>query len=257
MSVQQQRDYRAVNGEAWDYLATHGSDSSQPYDAAGLAQARAGFLAQPWIPLDGVRTVLCLAAGGGQQGPLFASLGYEVTVVDLSTEQLDRDRQAARALGLTVECVQADMLDLSPLAGRRFDVVHQPISACYVPSVERLYRQVAGVLRPGGWYDVEHWNPVHVQLTGLGTWDGAYTVARPQAPGTRVPWVPGDSSGVVCWHYVHRLEDLIGGLCRTGFTVHRVAERAYGDAGAPPGSHEHLAAYVPPFFRLLAKRGNL
>ena len=228
MSVQQQRDYRAVNGEAWDYLATHGSDSSQPYDAAGLAQARAGFLAQPWIPLDGVRTVLCLAAGGGQQGPLFASLGYEVTVVDLS-----------------------------PLAGRRFDVVHQPISACYVPSVERLYRQVAGVLRPGGWYDVEHWNPVHVQLTGLGTWDGAYTVARPQAPGTRVPWVPGDSSGVVCWHYVHRLEDLIGGLCRTGFTVHRVAERAYGDAGAPPGSHEHLAAYVPPFFRLLAKRGNL
>ena len=42
------------------------------------------------IKLAGLR-VLCLAAGGGWHGPLFASLGAEVTVVDISGEMIERE----------------------------------------------------------------------------------------------------------------------------------------------------------------------
>jgi len=108
--------------------------------------------------------VLCLACGGGQQAALFASLGYRVTLADISPDQLQIDRAVAEEYGLKIELVEADMLDLSRLHGRQFDLVYQAVSACYVPDVQRLYREVARVIKPGGWYRVEHWNPVQLQL---------------------------------------------------------------------------------------------
>jgi len=249
--------YRDVNRRVWTYLAEHGSDSSRPYGPEQLARARDWLAPDDWLPWTEIRSVLCLAAGCGQQGPLFASLGYDVTVVDLCPEQLELDAEAASAQGLELECVEADMLDLSALHGRGFDLVHQPISACYVPDAARLYEEVARVLRPGGWYDVEHWNPVHVQFAGLGAWrDGAYVIERPQLAGVPVPWLPADEgTDVVCWHYLHPLDSLVGGLCRAGFGIRQVAERTQGDEAAAAGTVEHLAAYAPPFFRLLARRG--
>jgi len=250
-------DYRKINRSAWAYLAAHGSDSSQPYQPDQLAAAGQHLRASGFLPNKGVGRVLVLGGGGGQQGPLFASMGYDVTVADLSPDQLRRDQDFADQLGIDLECVELDMLNLEFLYGRDFDLVHQPISACYVPDVRLLYLQVAQVLRPGGWYDVEHWNPVHVQLRGCGEWvDSSYLVERPQLPGEPVVWhpdAPGDHT-VVCWHFVHPLDRLIGGLCRAGFVVRQLAERTHGDPQAPPGSHEHLAAYVPPFLRMLAQR---
>jgi SAM-dependent methyltransferase len=250
--------YRTVNRVAWDALAAAGSDSSQPCSPAELAEAAEWVCPDEWLPWPEIRTVLCLASGGGQQAPAFAMLGYDVTVVDLSPEQLSRDDAVASALGLQIECVEGDMLDLSMLGARRFDLVYQPISSCYVPDVERLYQQVAGVLEPGGWYDVEHWNPVHVQLTGLGEWDGgAYVIDRPQGGGRPSIWTSGESDEqIMCWHYTHRLHDLIGGLGRNGFTIHRLRERPTGDPAAAPGSHDHLSAYFPAFFRILARFGR-
>ncbi|MDP9121488.1 MAG: hypothetical protein M3O15_09000, partial [Acidobacteriota bacterium] len=39
-----------------------------------------------------------------------------------------------------------------------------------------------------------------------------------------------------------------------GFEILRFAEPYRGDESAEPGSPEHLAAYLPPFFTLLARR---
>jgi SAM-dependent methyltransferase len=247
--------YRTVNRAAWSYLAQGRSDSSRPFEPHEPGEARAWLDPNGWLPWDEIRTVLVLGGGGGQQAPMFAAVGCDVTVVDLSAEQLDLDRGAAEAWGVRIECVEADMLDLSVLAGRSFDVVHQPISTCYVPDVAAVYRQVRPLVRPSGWYDVEHWNPIHTQLAGYGVWtDGAYVVAEPQVPGVPVPWYPGAAADVpVCWHYVHHLAGLVGGLCRNGFRIVRVAERPDGDDDAPPGTAAHLAAYAPSFLRLLAR----
>jgi SAM-dependent methyltransferase len=260
VSASSSTQYRTVNRTAWDTLARAGCDSSRPLTPEELASADEWLCPDDWLPWGEIRSVLCVGSGGGQQAPAFAVLGYDVVAADLSGEQLERDRRVAQELGVELECVETDMLDLSALHGRGFDLVYQAISSCYVPDVPHLYTEIARVLAPGGWYDVEHWNPTQVQLAGLGEWDdGAYTIERPQDGTSPSTWVGGTDQRpeerIRCWHYAHPLHDLIGGLGRAGFVVHRLVERPEGDLDASPGSHEHLAAFVPPFLRILARLG--
>lgn len=253
------QDYRDVNRGAWTALAHRGYPSTLPYGPHQLTHARELLDPPGWIPWDSIETVLCLGAGGGQQVPLLASLGCRVTAVDLCPAQLEQDYLVSERYGLGVELIEGDMLDLTPLNGRKFDLVYQALSACYVPDVRRLYREVARVLRPEGYYRVEHANPVTLQLPDLDAWDGsAYRLMRPQRSGEPVPWAlpspDGPEPPVMCWHYLQPLDDLIGGLGEAGFALLHFAERAAADPSAEPGTYGHLAAYAPPFFTLVAQR---
>ena len=250
--------YRDVNSRSWAHLVAEGEESTIPYGPAEFAYAYDWLDPESWLPWEEIRTVLCLAAGGGQQGPLFASLGLDVTVFDLSAAQLDTDRQIAESQGLALKCIEGDMLDLSELHGRDYDLVYQPISTLYVPNVRRLYREVAQVLRPRGYYWSEHWNPVQMQLADERPWDGeAYRVAYPQGTGEPLAWVldgdPEAPDAVVSWNYIHSLDTLVGGLCSAGFVILRFGERDSGDPDAEPGSDDHLGAYLPTFFSMLAR----
>jgi len=207
-----------------------------------------------WIGWEEVREVLCLASGGGQQAPMFASLDCRVVSADLSLEQLERDQSSALRHGFEIECLEADMLDLSALHGRDFDLVYQAVSACYVPNVRRLYSEISRVLKPGGYYWVEHWNPVNMQLAVDQTWTGrGYELTYPCTSGRRQVWRSIDTytgEATECWHYIHSLADLIGGLCDAGFQILHYAERSRGVDSAPPGSTQHVEAYAHPFFTL-------
>ena len=212
-----------------------------------------------WIPWPEIHSVLCLAAGGGQQSALFASLGCRVTVFDFSPEQLELDRTVAEQNGFEIERVEGNMLDLGALLDRQFDLVYQPISAHYIADVRRLYQNVRSVVRPGGYYWVEHWNPFQMQLAAIDRWDGqAYRLAEPQRPGDPMPWIISHggprTAPNVSWQYIHSLDQLIGALCDSGFHLLRFAERQQSDANAEPGSEEHLAAYIPPFLALFGQR---
>jgi SAM-dependent methyltransferase len=251
--------YRALNRQAWSQLARNHCESSRPYGPREFRRARAYLDSRDWIPWNEVRHVLCLAAGGGQQAPLFASLGYRVVSADLSPEQLQRDQRTAQRFGLHIECVAADMLDLSSLHGREFDLVYQAVSSCYVPDIARLYREVARVLGPRGYYYAEHWNPAHLQLATPQAWTGSgYLLSKPLSAGTPLEWPLPDARGAApqgrCVHYMHSLTELIGCLGETGFHILRFAERQAASAQAQPGSDAHLAAYLPPFFSLFTRR---
>jgi SAM-dependent methyltransferase len=184
-------------------------------------------------------------------------------LVDLSQAQMEVDRSVAKRQGLEIELIEADMLDLSVLRGRHFDLVYQPVSACYVPDVRKLYRQVAQVLRPSGYYRVEHWNPYQMQLDPAAPWDGqGYRLVEPQ--GTREPvpltWSLRGTNGqkqmeTLC-HYIHPLHDLIGGLCDAGFNILRYAERLRGRPAAVAGTYAHLRAYAPSFLTMFAQIGS-
>lgn len=98
-----------------------------------------------------------------------------------------------------------------------------------------------------------------MQLAALDAWDGdSYRLAEPQAPGRPVPWIQGTASPRsvprVSWQYIHSLNDLIGGLCDSGFHLRGFAERPQSDLNAEPGSEAHTAAYIPPFLALFAQR---
>jgi UDP:flavonoid glycosyltransferase YjiC (YdhE family)/SAM-dependent methyltransferase len=249
--------YRSINRRGWQSLSRHGSPSSVPLGRLSPVAARQWLDRDGWLPWKHITDVLCLAGGGGQQGPLFAQLGCNVLVVDLSREQLDQDRRIAAERGLSLEIVEADMCDLTGLGDRVFDLVYQPVSTCYVPDVRVVYDQVARHVRPGGWYWSEHYSPLHLQLDATQPWDGiAYRIGRPQRSGSAAPWsttIDGETVGLV--HYIHGVGDLLGNLCAAGFAVQRVAERRHEGNGAQrPGEPAHLAAFLPPFLTVLARR---
>ncbi len=246
------RDYKTVNRQAWTRLASHGGEQIQ------FDRAEEWLDPDGWIHWPEVKNVLCLAAGGGQQSPLFASLNCRVVSADICPEQLEHDRQAAHRHGYEIECVEADMLDLSALYGRDFDLVYQAISACYVPDVRRLYAEVTRVLRPGGCYRVQHWSPTHIQLGDNVSWTGrGYELVRPSATGVPYVWRRAGENGEAdteCWHYIHSMTDLVGGLCDAGFQILRFTESEQHDEHAEPGSVAHVCSYVRPLFSLYARR---
>ena len=86
-----------------------------------------------WLP-HGVRgkKVLCLAAGGGKHGPLYAAAGASVTVVDISQRMLEKDLEMSRRYGFQIRCVQSCMTHLEDLEPSAYDLVMQPVSSCYV-----------------------------------------------------------------------------------------------------------------------------
>jgi SAM-dependent methyltransferase len=261
MTVQEDAaQHSLANRQAWEHWAELGSVSSRPVGHLDPSQARQLVDPDGWLPWKEIREVLCLGGGGGQQAPAFATLGCAVTVLDSSPAQLALDRAVAERDGLDLRCVEADMCDLGSLGLSGFDLVLQPVSSCYVSDVRPVHQGVREVLRPGGWYRAEHWNPVHMRLWSAPRPADQDHYVLPAAGHPTDPIVttvaagPAGEALLESWTFPHTLAELVGNLCDTGFVVRRFAEDCGGDASAPVGSDEHLAALVPPFFRLLARR---
>jgi SAM-dependent methyltransferase len=104
--------------------------------------------------------VLCLASGGGQQGPLLAAAGAAVTVFDNSPRQLLQDRLVAEREALSLTTVEGDMADLSDFPDDSFGLIIHPCSNCFVPDVRPVWRECFRVLRPGGSLLAGFANPV-------------------------------------------------------------------------------------------------
>ena len=173
------------NARAWDRLAGTREPLARPAVDEAFGDPRTwlgggGTSRRPWIPerLDGL-SVLCLAAGGGKHGPLYAAAGARVTVVDLSAAMLDLDRQVARERGIDLEILQGSMDDLGMLEAGRFDLVVHPVSTCYVPDVGRVFREVARVVKPGGLYVSQHKAPASLQSSLEPGPGGRYELLHP------------------------------------------------------------------------------
>ena len=208
-----------------------------------------------WLPasVHGL-DVLCLAAGGGWQSVLYAAAGAHVTVVDLSAQMLRQDVEEARRRNLTVRVFERSMDDLGMFPDASFDIVHQPVSTCYVPDVTAVYREVSRVLRDGGLYISQHKQPTSLQDVERDACNRYVVGVRYYHQGPLPP--VGDTSyresGTV--EFLHRWEDLVGGLCRAGLVIEDLREPCRADAEAVPGQFGHRGQYVPPYVRLKARR---
>ncbi len=247
--------FRDQNRRAWDRLVQEGSQFARVATDEECAAPLKTLDTRGWLPatVEGL-DVLCLASGGGWQAVLYAVAGARVTVVDLSSEMLALDDREARRRGVTLRTVQASMDDLSPLPDTGFDIVHQPVSTCYVPSVEAVYREVSRVLRPGGLYISQHKQPTSLQIVDRDRRD-RYIVGVPYYLDGPLPPVTDQSyreRGTV--EYLHRWEQLVGALCRAGFVIEDITEPRRGDPKAHPGHFRHRGMFVPPYVRIKARR---
>jgi SAM-dependent methyltransferase len=226
-------DIREYNRKAWNRLVEKGNEWTRPVTAEVIAAARRGewgLLLTPtkcvprqWYPpLDGA-DVLCLASGGGQQGPILAAVGARVTVYDNSPAQLAQDRRVAEREGLELITIEGDMRDLSVFADESFDLVFHPVSNVFVSDVLPVWREAYRVLRRGGVLLAGFNNPL-LYLFDLDLLERGELKVRHKLPYSDLTHLTPeelqrymDDGSPLEWS--HSLEEQIGGQLEAGFLL--------------------------------------
>ena len=260
----------------WDELARNGVLCSQPKleltpeDAKNYIN-RNGFYANN---LDG-KHVLCLASGGGQQSIGFALLGANVTVVDFSEAQLEKDKLVAQKYRKQIRIVKSDMRDLSFCNDEEFDIVYQPYSINYISSVEEVFDEVARILKPNGLYDMMFHNPyVHgswkdgcweKEWTTEELWKGkGYPIWQPYKDGHPIKTIDpnwnftnSDNKEISIespQEYRHTMSTIMNGLISRGLEIIDYKEEIGLNYESQPGTWEHYKSCLPPWIYMLSKK---
>ena len=90
---------------------------------------------QEWFGNVRGKELLRLASGGGEQVPLFAAAGAQVTSFDNSPAQLAKDEYVALRDGLDIAYEQGDMADLSRFDDESFDLLFHPVSNVFSENI--------------------------------------------------------------------------------------------------------------------------
>jgi SAM-dependent methyltransferase len=233
------------NRTAWDRQVDSGSEWTRPVGPDVTARARAGDWSvvligyQPvprdWFPamMAGV-DVLCLASGGGQQGPVLAAAGARVTVFDNSPRQLARDEEVAARDGLALRTVLGDMRDLSAFADTSFSVVFNPVSNVFSPELAPVWNEAFRVLRPGGVLLAGFMNPDVFVFDSIALEERDELMVRHPLPFSTLDLPDGERQrayGEGPIEYSHSLTAQIGGQLAAGFVLTDLVEAPY-HAGA-------------------------
>jgi SAM-dependent methyltransferase len=247
-------DVRGYNQEAWDREVERGNQWTVPVGPDVIEEARRGKwtvlltdskpVPKAWFPEMEGADVLCLASGGGQQAPIFAAAGANVTVLDNSPKQLAQDRLVAECESLPLKTVEGDMRDLSAFADGSFDLIFHPVSNLFVPEVRPVWTEAFRVLRRGGSLLAGFLNPVvYVFDLDLADSKGEVRVkyALPYADSTSLSeeQMKQKIDRREPLEFSHTLEDQIGGQIEAGFVISGFYEDRHRD--------DPIAAYMPTF----------
>ena len=159
-------NYIKLNEDRWNNVK---NDYTEPLTHEELEEVRKHPISvaltvgkkvpKEWFEKANGKKILGLACGGGQQGPVFAIKGYDVTIMDFSKSQLERDDMVAKREGLKINTVQGDMTKPFPFENETFDIIFNPVSNVYVEDLENIYKEASRVLKKGGLLMVGFMNP--------------------------------------------------------------------------------------------------
>jgi SAM-dependent methyltransferase len=243
----------AYNRAAWDREVARGNEWTRPVGPGVIARARSGDwsvvligyepVPRDWFPatLAGA-AVLCLASGGGQQGPVLAAAGATVTVFDNSPRQLQRDEEVAAREGLAIRTVLGDMRDLSAFPDAGFDVVFNPVSNVFCPDLAPVWREAFRVLRPGGILLAGFMNP-DVFIFDVAAAERGELVVRHPLPFSSLGLPAAERAEVYAdgpVEFSHSLPEQIGGQLAAGFILTDLTEA--------PNHADATARYLPGYF---------
>ncbi len=236
-------DILRYNSRAWDLEVSKGNPWTLPVTPEVIAKAREGVwqllltptrpVPETWFPPMKGAKVLCLASGGGQQGPVLAAAGADVTVLDNSAAQLQQDRLVAAREYLQLCTEKGDMRDLSRFPDGSFDLVFHPVSNCFIDDVLGVWKEAHRVLKNNGVLLAGFINPVYF-LFDQGDWEQGKLTVRHRIPYSDLRSLPEpelqamlfDKDEPLAWG--HTLEDQICGQLDAGFLLAGFYEDDWG-----------------------------
>ncbi|MEE2639405.1 MAG: class I SAM-dependent methyltransferase [Planctomycetota bacterium] len=244
------------NRKAWNGQVKKNNRWTRPVSPEVIQRAREGGwqivltpskpVPREWFGELRDRRVLCLASGGGQQGPTLAAAGAKVTVFDNSENQLEQDRRVAQREGLELDSVQGDMANLEKFPDNFFDLVFHPCSNTFVPSVHPVWQEAFRVLKAGGNLLSGFCNPLIFLFDDSLSRKGQLQVRHP------IPYSDTDSLSEAereklvnegePFCFGHSLEDQIGGQVQAGFAITGFYEDYWEDESEP--LDRYIASFI-------------
>jgi SAM-dependent methyltransferase len=278
-------DVAAHNQRMWDRLSEAGIPYTRPQGTPPKTAAAKRRFLDPndrlaGMPISGQR-VLALAGGGGWHPILFAELGADTTVLDISARQLKTVRDLARSRDVKVRLLQGDMRDLSAFKDGSFDLVWHSHSIVFVPDAARVIAEVGRVLAADGVYRASTMHPVTLRM--YGTWTGTgWRLRKSYFEDGAIPfddptWEFDDVKvDAPTLEYGHRISDLINACAAAGLLVDGFWETTPGEISTKvplralsqktliaerdepePGSDDALERYLPAFIEWRARKVSL
>ncbi len=259
-SVKQITQY---NRSAWNQQVKQGSRWTIPVGPSEISRAREGFpqiiltpiktVPQSWLEnLPGKKTLM-LASGGGQQTPLIAAAGADVTSFDLSPAQLARDQEVADREQLVIQTVEGNMADLSVFGDNMFDLIIHPCSNSFVPDVRAVWKEAARVLKPGGELLAGFCNPL-IYIFDYEQIKLGQLVIRHSIPYSDFTDLnPAEKQAMELaqepFCFGHPLEDQLAGQTTCGLEIIDLYEDKWG-----PGEFEILDRYIASFLATRSRK---
>lgn len=257
-------DVVKYNSGAWDAEVERGSEWARPVTAEEIERARAGDFSiiltplkpvpREWFPteLRGLDT-LCLASGGGQQVPILAAAGANVTSFDNSNKQLELDGMVAEREGLDIRLEQGDAADMSRFNDETFDLIWHPCSNGFMPDLEPVWNEAFRVLRKGGTLLSGFHNPVLFIFDREKDEKEKVLEVRYSLPFSDIKDLDQEhlekyKANNEPLEYGHTLEQQIGGQINAGFVIDRFFEDYWSDEATT------LNKYTPTFIATRARK---
>jgi SAM-dependent methyltransferase len=241
------------NAAAWDRYAA-------AYQArAQLSTASATY--GPEIPTEASfkllgdlrgKRVLELGCGGAQCSIAFAKQGATAIGVDFSAQQLAFARRLCEREDIRVELRLGDLADLAFLRADSIDVVFSSYAFGYVDDLNRVFRQVHRVLKPGAPLVFSLPHPAAAMFDG----DSADPLVVRRSYFDQAP-VEHEMGGVVFTDYHHTFADIYLGLARSSYRVDLIVEPEPVPSGRRTAEWRDAYLYVPRTLIVRArKEGN-
>ena len=225
--------YIEENRKIWDKRSENNDTWSIPVTSELVDRAREGHwsivltptksVPADWFPdpLAG-KKILCLASGGGQQGPILSAAGADVTVLDNSKVQLGKDEFVAKRDHLEIKTVQGNMQDLSVFQDESFDCIVHPWSNGYIDDVRPVWKECARVLKKNGLLLAGFGNPISC-IFNVGKFEQGILEVENPIPYADIDHMDDPATKAVVeadgYLWSHTLEDQIQGQIEAGFAI--------------------------------------
>jgi len=244
---------REYNRLAWDNEVRKGNEWTVPVSTEEVNNARKGKwyikltptlpVPKEWFPDVKGLEVLCLASGGGQQGPILAAAGAKVTVLDNSPMQLERDGYVAKRDSLSIRMIEGDMTDVNMFNENTFDLIVHPVSNNFTRNILSVWKEAFRVLKRGGPLLSGFVNPAvwlfdYALAESKGIFQIKYKLPYSDEADLGEEELKRRTDNLEPIEFSHTLEEQIGGQTKAGFIITDLYEDRQSNNNDP------IAAYM-------------